>query len=133
MFYTPRYRSPHELLTAAGFNPAGRGVRGYERTSTQLLNAGYKFHHVKGIDRVHAVVAHGYINLHADVTKQTITGKKIHVSQSGYIVRLLMSEIQGGDIPNSKFEKMWKDAREWAENRRTKYRVFGFRGLVGQI
>lgn len=133
MYYTPKYRKPHDLLTAAGFNPAGRGVRGYELTRTQLQNRGYRWSHIKDLDRVHALVAHGYINMHADIAHKQLNGKIVHKSTSGYIVKELMFHVKDADVPRHRVEKHFKDLLEWVEIRRVRYRVYGFRGLIGQF
>lgn len=121
MFYTPLYRNAEYLLESAGYHSCERD-RGYEKVAKQLQAE--KVPGIVKIDRMHAIVAHGFINIHADTTVESDihrNGKK-HISKAGSTcVYHELQIIKGFDTPVSKIEKWKKDFRLFVETQSYKY------------
>lgn len=106
MYYAPRYRDPHEILKQIGFLPASGNSRGYELRKKDIdadLRTNADF------DRIHAVVTHGYINLHEDRNKLSPQGKVTHEAVSSHAASHYFYLIKSADKPRNVFEKLYKD------------------------
>lgn len=98
MFHTPEFKTAHELLTAVGFVRCPKSTdRGYEiRRDIPYLHNGVMKYPGPRFARIHAIVTHGYINIHVD---EQMPGKK-HIAHGSHPwVQQKIREIKALDRP----------------------------------